>query len=156
MARLRDLKVGMKVQIMKGSGNPDFFTTANIGLSGAVAIIDNNDSLRSVFVKFSKRPSEWYPASWIKIVKDEGETKMAQKVKTKVSAAPQKYILMIGEDISSPFTDISTKGIFSASNHEWALNDYETTDHLKSGEMKIFKIEEVKFELVEPSVKIIG
>lgn len=63
MARLRDIKVGMKVEIIKGSGNLDFFTTANIGLSGMVMIIDNNDSLRSVFVGFPKRPSEWYPAS---------------------------------------------------------------------------------------------
>ena len=54
MARLRDIKVGMKVEIIKGSGNPDFFTTDNIGLSGMVVIVDNNDSMRSVFVGFPK------------------------------------------------------------------------------------------------------
>lgn len=147
MARLRDIKVGMKVEIVKGSGNPDFFTTANIGLSGMVMIIDNNDSLRSVFVGFPKRPSEWYPASWIKIIKDEGETKM-------VKAQPQKYILIDEEYVSQVFTDASTKGILDVSND--VFNERETVERLKEGKMKLFKIEEVKLEVTEPSIKIVG
>jgi len=150
MARLRDIKVGMKVEIVKGSGNPDFFTTANIGLSGLVVIIDNNDSLRSVFVGFPKRPSEWYPASWIKIIKDEGETKV---VKTKVTD-PQKYILIDEEYVSQVFTDASTKGILDVSND--VFNERETVERLKEGKMKLFKIEEVKVEVTEPSIKIVG
>ena len=149
MARLRDIKVGMKVEIIKGSGNPDFFTTANIGLSGMVMIIDNNDSLRSVFVGFPKRPSEWYPSSWIKIIKDEGETKM---VKTKVTD-PQKYILIDEEYVSQVFTDASTKGILDVSND--VFDELETVERLKEGKMKLFKIEEVKVEVTEPSIKIV-
>lgn len=147
MARLRDIKVGMKVQIIKGSGNPDFFTTANIGLSGMVMIIDNNDSMRSVFVGFPKRPSEWYPASWIKIIKNEGETKM-------VKTDPQKYILIDEEYVSQVFTDASTKGILDVSND--VFNERETVERLKEGKMKLFKIEEVKVEVTEPSIKIVG
>ena len=150
MARLRDIKVGMKVQIMKGSGNPDFFTTDNIGLSGLVMIIDNNDSLRSVLVGFPKRPSEWYPASWIKIIKDEGETKM---VKTKVTDH-QKYILIDEEYVSQVFTDASTKGILDVSND--VFDERETVERLKEGKMKLFKIEEVKLEVTDPSIKIVG
>jgi hypothetical protein len=151
MARLRDIKVGMKVQIMKGSGNPDFFTTDNIGLSGLVMIIDNNDSLRSVLVGFPKRPSEWYPASWIKIIKDKGETKMT---KPKIEVKPQKYILIDEEYVSQVFTDASTKGILNVSND--VFDERETVERLKEGKMKLFKIEEVKVEVTEPSIKIVG
>ena len=147
MARLQDIKVGMKVEIIKGSGNPDFFTTANIGLSGMVVIIDNNDSMRSVFVGFPKRPSEWYPASWIKIIKDEGETKMTK-------AQSQKYILIDEEYVSQVFTDASTKGILDVSND--VFDERETVERLKEGKMKLFKIEEVKLEVTEPSIKIVG
>ena len=155
MARLRDIKVGMKVEIIKGSGNPDFFTTANIGLSGMVMIIDNNDSMRSVFVGFPKRPSEWYPASWIKIIKDEGETKMT-KAQTKTEVKPQKYVLEDDGDTSEVFTDVSTKGICHVAECSWDWNQYETTERIKEGKMKLFKIEEVKLEVTEPSIKIVG
>lgn len=156
MARLRDIKVGMKVQIVKGSGNPDFFTTANIGLSGLVVIIDNNDSLRSVFVGFPKRPSEWYPASWIKIIKDEGEVKMT-KAQTKTEVKLQTYFLEDGDgDISEVFTDVSTKGICHVAECSWDWNQYETIERIKEGKMKLFKIEEVKVEVTEPSIKIVG
>ena len=156
MARLRDIKVGMKVQIVKGSGNPDFFTTANIGLSGMVMIIDNNDSMRSVFVGFPKRPSEWYPASWIKIIKDEGEVKMT-KAQTKTEVKLQTYFLEDGDgDISEVFTDVSTKGICHVAECSWDWNQYETIERIKEGKMKLFKIEEVKVEVTEPSIKIVG
>ena len=155
MARLRDIKVGMKVQIVKGSGNPDFFTTANIGLSGLVVIVDNNDSLRSVFVGFSKRPSEWYPASWIKIIKDEGETKLT-KAQTKTEVKLQTYVLEDDGDISEVFTDVSTKGICVVAENTWDWNQHETIERIKEGKMKLFKIEEVKVEVTEPSIKIVG
>lgn len=156
MARLRDIKVGMKVEIVKGSGNPDFFTTANIGLSGLVVIIDNNDSLRSVFVGFPKRPSEWYPASWIKIIKDEGENKLT-KAQTKTEVKLQTYFLEDGDgDISEVFTDVSTKGICHVAECSWDWNQYETIERIKEGKMKLFKIEEVKLEVTEPSIKIVG
>lgn len=155
MARLRDIKVGMKVEIVKGSGNPDFFTTANIGLSGLVMIVDNNDSLRSVFVGFPKRPSEWYPASWIKIIKDEGEVKMT-KAQTKTEVKLQTYFLEDGDgDISEVFTDVSTKGICHVAECSWDWNQYETIERIKEGKMKLFKIEEVKLEVTEPSIKIV-
>lgn len=156
MARLRDIKVGMKVEIIKGSGNPDFFTTDNIGLSGMVVIVDNNDSLRSVLVGFPKRPSEWYPASWIKIIKDEGEVKMT-KAQTKTEVKLQTYFLEDGDgDISEVFTDVSTKGICHVAECSWDWNQYETTERIKEGKMKLFKIEEVKVEVTEPSIKIVG
>lgn len=153
MARLRDIKVGMKVEIVKGSGNPDLFTNANIGLSGLVMIIDNNDSMRSVFVGFPKRPSEWYPASWIKIIKDEGETKM---MKSKTEVKPQKYILIDDNDVSQVFTEATTKGISDTAEDSWECAQYETIERLKEGKMKLFKIEEVKIEVTEPSIKIVG
>ena len=155
MARLRDIKVGMKVEIIKGSGNPDFFTTANIGLSGMVMIIDNNDSMRSVFVGFPKRPSEWYPASWIKIIKDEGKTKMPE-AQTKTEVKLQTYVLEDDGDISEVFTDVSTKGICVVAENAWDWDQYETIERINEGKMKLFKIEEVKVEVTEPSIKIVG
>ena len=156
MARLRDIKVGMKVEIVMGSENCDFFTTDNIGLSGMVVIVDNNDSLRSVLVGFSKRPSEWYPASWIKIIKDEGENKLT-KAQTKTEVKLQTYFLEDGDgDISEVFTDVSTKGICHVAECSWDWNQYETIERIKEGKMKLFKIEEVKLEVTEPSIKIVG
>ena len=155
MARLRDIKVGMKVQIVRGSENCDFFTTDNIGLSGMVVIVDNNDSLRSVLVEFSKRPSEWYPSSWIKIIKDEGEVKMT-KAQTKSEVKLQTYVLEDDGDISEVFTDVSTKGICVVAENTWDWNQYETIERIKEGKMKLFKIEEVKVEVTEPSIKIVG
>ena len=147
MARLRDLKVGMKVEIVKASD------TANIGLVGKVGIIDNNDSMRSVFVEFDERPSGWCPASWIKIIKDEGETKLT-KAQTETEVKTQKYVLMGHNYVSQVFTDSSTKGISDVANDMFSKQ--ETIELLKDGDLKLFKIEEVKLEIAQPSIKIIG
>lgn len=99
---------------------------------------------------------EWFHAIQLKIVKDEGETKMTQKTKVKQEATPQKYILIDGEDHSRVFTDVSMYGICKASDDEWGFDVKETLGRLSNGPMKLFKIEEVKFEITEPSIKIVG
>lgn len=153
MARLRDIKVGMKVQIVRGKEDPeDFSLTLSdwpIGMTGEVCDIDNNDKECQVQVEIKGLSDWYYPASWIKIIKDEGETKMT-------TAQPQKYVLMDEEDISKPFTDISSKGILGTSYEEWCWDIIDTTERIKEGKMKLFKIEEVKLEVTEPSIKIVG
>ena len=74
-------------------------------------------------------------------------------VKTKVTE-PQKYILIDEEYVSQVFTDASTKGILDVSND--VFDELETVERLKEGKMKLFKIEEVKVEVTEPSIKIVG
>lgn len=84
MARLRDLKVGMKVEIVKGKEHPEDFRHLNaekfVGLSGEVEAIARGDQWSvSTFVQVKTAndftAGWWYPASWIKIIEDEGETK---------------------------------------------------------------------------------
>ena len=152
MARLRDIKVGMKVQIIKGKEEIGQSAYDYIGDTGIVEDIDLSDPLLEILVSdLVNQPIHhyWYPASWIKIIKDEGETKM---VKTKVTD-PQKYILIDEEYVSQVFTDASTKGILDVSND--VFDERETVERLKEGKMKLFKIEEVKVEVTEPSIKIV-
>ena len=153
MARLRDIKVGMKVQIIKGKEEIGQSAYDYIGDTGIVEDIDLSDPLLEILVSdLVNQPIHhyWYPASWIKIIKDEGETNM---VKTKVTE-PQKYILIDEEYVSQVFTDASTKGILDVSND--VFDELETVERLKEGKMKLFKIEEVKVEVTEPSIKIVG
>lgn len=159
MARLRDLKIGMKVQIVKGKEDPGCFYHTDaykyVGKIGNITEIDNNDPHCAVKVDVNNAQIWWYPSSWIKIIKDEGETTMKQTKTTKITD-PQKYILIDDDDISESFTDVTAKGIFGISNEAWAWDQYETSERIKEGKMKLFKIEEVKLEVTEPSIKIIG
>ncbi len=159
MARLRDIKIDMKVQIVKGKEKPEDFNHYDaydhVGEISFVTAIDKLD--QNCAVKVSN--GWYYPASWIKIIKDEGETEMTKPIakpkKVEVSK-PQEYVLMDEEDISQKFTDGSTKGIFNVSYDAWGWDALETTERIKSGKMKLFKIEEVKLEVTEPSIKIVG
>lgn len=78
------------------------------------------------------------------------------KIQTKQEVTPQKYILMDEDDVSEAFTDVSTKGIYAVVKSAWGWGQYETTERMKEGKMKLFKIEEVKVEVTEPSIKIVG
>ena len=158
MARLRDIKVGMKVEIIKGKEKPEDFdhydAWDHIGDIGVVISIDLEDTLCAVKIKTDNLIGWWYPASWIKIIKDEGETKLT---KPKIEVKPQKYVLEDDDgDISEVFTDVSTKGICVVAENAWDWNQYETIERIKEGKMKLFKIEEVKVEVTEPSIKIVG
>lgn len=164
MARLRDLKVGMKVEIVRGKEHPEDFCHLNadkfVGLAGEIEDIARGDrwSAATIRVKTAHDISAgwWYPASWIKIIKDEGETKMTQKTKVKQEVTPQKYILIDDNDITRTFTDVTTAGICKLVDDEWGFDADETLNRLSSGKMKIFKIEEVKLEITQPSIKIVG
>lgn len=81
---------------------------------------------------------------------------MTQKTKVKQEVTPQKYILIDDGDLSYVFTDVSAHGICKVSNDDWGWDAHETLNRLSSGKMKLFKIEEVKLEITEPSIKIIG
>lgn len=154
MARLRDIKVGMKVQIIKGKEEIGQSAYDYIGDTGIVEDIDLSDPLLEILVSdLVNQPIHhyWYPASWIKIIKDEGEVKMT---KAKIEVKPQKYILMGHNYVSQVFTDSSTKGILDIAND--VFSEQETIELLKDGNMKLFMIEEVKLEVTEPSIKIVG
>ena len=159
MARLRDLKIGMKVQIVKGKEDPGCFHHTDaykyVGKIGNITEIDNNDPHCAVKVDVNNAQIWWYPSSWIKIIKDEGETKLT-KAQTKSEVKLQTYVLEDDGDISEVFTDVSTKGICVVAENTWDWNQHETIERLNSGKMKLFKIEEVKVEVTEPSIKIIG
>ena len=160
MARLRDLKIGMKVQIVKGKEDPVCFYHTDaykyVGKIGNITEIDNNDPHCAVKVDVNNAQIWWYPSSWIKIIKDEGETKMAQKTKAKQEATPQMYILIDDDVHTRVFTDVSAHGICKVTNDDWSFDVDQTLNRLSSGKMKLFKIEEVKLEVTEPSIKIIG
>lgn len=148
MARLRDLRVGMKVQVR---GNHRYYPNQN----GEVLVTSWCDN--QVLVKLEEEKTNyWFYAVQVKIIKDEGETKMTQKTKVKQEVTPQKYILIDDEDHTRVFTDTSFQGICKASDDEWGFNVDETINRLRNGKMKLFKIEEVKLEITEPSIKIVG
>lgn len=160
MARLRDLKVGMKVQIVKGKEDPEEFSLAldecNVGSVGTVEYIGSGHPACQVRVSVPGVSDWYYPPSWIKIIKNEGETKMAQKTKAKQEATPQMYILIDDDVHTRVFTDVSAHGICKVTNDDWSFDVDQTLNRLSSGKMKLFKIEEVKLEVTEPSIKIIG
>lgn len=148
MALIQDLRVGMKVQVRENHRYYPF----QFGEVLTTSWCDDQ-----VLVRLEDRlKTEWFHAIQLKIVKDEGETKMTQKTKAKQEATPQKYILIDGEDHTRVFTDVSTHGICKASDDEWGFDVKETLNRLSNGPMKLFKIEEVKLEITEPSIKIVG
>lgn len=150
MALLQDLRVGMKVQIR---GNHRYYPNQN----GEVLVTSWCDN--QVLVKLEEEKTNyWFYAVQVKIIKDEGETKMTQKTKVKQEVSPQKYIL-IDDNYDEPtpiFTDVSAHGICKVSNDYWGFEINETVSRLSSGKMKLFKIEEVKLEITQPSIKIVG
>ena len=146
MALLQDLRVGMKVQIQ---GDHRYYPNQK----GEVLVTSWWDN--QVLVKLEEEKTNyWFYDVQVKIIKDKGETKMTQKTKVKQEVTPQKYILIDEEYVSQVFTDASTKGILDVSND--VFNERETVERLKEGKMKLFKIEEVKLEVTEPSIKIVG
>ena len=78
------------------------------------------------------------------------------KAQTKIKVTPQKYVLMDGDEISLIFNDTSTTEILCVSSDTWGWDAFETVERVKLGKIKLFKIEEVKLEVTEPSIKIIG
>ena len=160
MARLRDIKVGMKVQIVKGKEEPEEFSLVldecNVGSVGTVERIVADDPVCQVKVSVPGVCFEWYyPSSWIKIIKDKGETTMKQTKTTKITD-PQKYVLTDETDVSEVFTDVTDQGIFDMADKTWDWDKLDAIKRFGNGKMKLFKIEEVKLEVTEPSIKIIG
>ena len=78
------------------------------------------------------------------------------EAQTKTEVKLQTYVLEDDGDISEVFTDVSTEGICDVAKCSWNWDQYETIERLKGGKMKLFKIEEVKLEVTEPSIKIVG
>ena len=148
MAHLRDLKVGTKVQIR---GNHCYYPNQ----IGEVLVTSWGDD--QVLVRLEEgKTNYWFYTVQVKIIKDEGETKMAQKTKAKQEATPQMYILIDDDVHTRVFTDVSAHGICKVTNDDWSFDVDQTLNRLSSGKMKLFKIEEVKLEVTEPSIKIIG
>lgn len=149
MARLRDLKVGMEVCVSRPR------TNRYSGQTGKVVDITYYDC--QVLVRLTENATNyWFYDSELDIIENEGETKMAQKTKVKQEVTPQKYVLIDDNDHSPIFTDMSANGICKVSNDEWGFEMNETINRLNSGKMKLFKIDEVKLEITEPSIKIVG
>lgn len=148
MALMQDLRVGMKVQIRD---NHRYYPNQN----GEVLVTSWCDN--QVLVRLEEEKTNyWFYAVQVKIIKDKGETKMTQKTKVKQEVTPQKYILIDDEDHTRVFTDVSAHGICKVSNDDWGFEVNETLNRLSSGKMKLFKIEEVKLEITQPSIKIVG
>jgi hypothetical protein len=148
MALIQDLRVGMKVQVRENHRYYPFKFGEVLATSWSddqVLVI-----LEGTIIK------EWFHTIQLKIIKDKGETKMTQKTKVKQEVTPQKYVLIDDDDHTRVFTDVSAHGICKVSNDDWGFEVKETLNRLSSGKMKLFKIEEVKLEVTEPSIKIVG
>ena len=148
MALIQDLRVGMKVQVRENHRYYPFKfgeVLATSWCDDQVLVI-----LEGTIIK------EWFHAIQLKIIRDEGGIKMTQKTKVKQEGTLQKYVLIDDNDHSPIFTDVSANGICKVSNDEWGFEMNETINRLNSGKMKLFKIDEVKLEITEPSIKIIG
>lgn len=137
---MRDLTVGMQVEIVRGKESPESFLHINagnyIGTIGIVTQLDATDYMkRYVCIDGGL----WYPASWIKIVEN---------------VKPEMIAMYEGET-SSKFVDINR--LFSIAEEYFGMEtSQEVKANLEKGRLQIFKLEPVNVGIVihEPEIKI--
>lgn len=140
MARMRDLTVGMQIEIVRGKESPESFLHPDaekyVGSIGNVAILDaEDDTKRNVCID----GIFWYPASWIKIVEN---------------VKPEMIAIFEGET-SPEFVDINR--LFSIAEEYFGMDTPEKVKaNLEKGRLQIFKLVPVKVGIVihEPEIKI--
>ena len=158
MARLRDIKVGQKIQIVEGKTPLEMFDAGYglekyIGCTTTVESVDPKDPFCTVQAG-EEVGCFWFPADWIKIIKDEKEKPVKTEKETKI-----KYAVFDAEwssDISDIFEDISQ--VFDVVKKWNGYYPHEVVEFFEKGYYKLIEVKEldVKIELPKPVIKIVG
>lgn len=160
MARLRDIKVGQKVEIVKGKTPIDDFAygfdiVRFIGCSTTVEHIDYNDPYCTVRTG-EETECYWFPVDWIKIIKDEKEKPVKTEKTTEETKVKYAAVDVDGGGISNYFEDINQ--VFDVMVEWEGYNHNEVVELFEKGHYKIIEVKEldVKIELPKPVIKIVG
>ena len=161
MAYLHDIKVGQKIQIVKGTTSTEDFSAGYdldyfIGKQTTVKQIDSKDKYCTVRTG-SETKSFWFPLDWIKIIKEEKEQpvnteKTTKDVKTKYAVLD----VVDNSGISDYFEDISQ--VFEVMGKWRGYDQWEAVEFFEKGYYKIIEVKEldVKIEVPKPVIKIVG
>lgn len=156
MARLRDIRLGQKIQIVKGKSSGESFNLRNaedfVGMQSIVTEIKTYTS--GTYIKTDLKYQAEFPADWIKIIKDEKEKPVNTEKETKV-----KYAVLDVEGssgISNYFEDINQ--VFDVINKWEGYDPHEVVEFFEKGYYKLIEVKEldVKIELPKPVIKIVG
>ena len=161
MARLRDIKVGQKIQIVEGKTSTEYFADGHnlncfIGKQTTVAQVDSDGEYCTVRTG-SETGTFWFPLDWIKIIKEEKEQPVETEKTTK--DVKTKYAVLDAEEggrISDYFEDIGQ--VFDVIYKWEGYNRDEVVEYFEKGYYKIIEVKEldVKFEVPKPIIKIVG
>ena len=160
MARLRDIKVGQKVEIVKGKKEGNSFNLWDaddfVGSKSTVKEIKKYSS--GSYIKTDLKYGAEFPPDWIKIIKEEKEQpvnteKTTKDVKTKYAVLD---IYAAALSISDYFEDISQ--VFEVMSKWQGYNQGEAVELFEKGYYKIIEVKEldVKIEVPKPVIKIVG
>ena len=161
MARLRDIKVGQKIQIVKGKTPLEEFDGGFglgkfIGYTTAVESVDPKDPFCTVQAG-EEVGCFWFPADWIKIIKDETDQSVKTEKTTKETKAKYAVLDVEGSsDISNYFEDINQ--VFDVVKKWEGYDPHEVVEFFEKGYYKLIEVKEldVKIELPKPVIKIVG
>lgn len=158
MARLRDIKVGQKIQIVEGKTPLEEFDgewglDEFIGRTTTVESVEPEDPFCTVQTG-EEAGCFWFPADWIKIIKDEKEKPMKTEEETKT-----KYAVFDAEGeggSSDYFEDINQ--VFDVVKQWEGYDPHEVAELFEKGYYKLIEVKEldVKIELSKPVIKIVG
>lgn len=161
MACLHDIKVGQKIQIVKGTTSTEDFAAWYdldyfIGKQTTVKQIDSKDKYCTVRTG-SETKSFWFPLDWIKIIKEEKEQPVNTEKTTK--DVKTKYAVLFGttdQCISDYFEDINQ--VFEVIGRWQGFDQDEVVEFFEKGCCKIIEVKElvVKIEVPKPVIKIVG
>lgn len=161
MAHLCDIKVGQKVQIVNGKTPLEnfangFYLDSFIGCTTFVTKVDPDDPYCTV-MGGEEVGKFWFPADWIKIIKEEKESPV-EEVKTTKEVKTKYAVLDVegGSGISNYFEDINQ--VFEVINEWEGYNQNEVLEFFEKGYYKILEVKEldVKIEVPKPVIKIVG
>ena len=160
MARLRDIKVGQKIQIVEGKTPLEEFDgewglDEFIGCTTTVESVNPKDQFCTVQTG-EEAGCFWFPADWIKIIKDEKEKTVKTEKTTKETKVKYAVFDEEGGGISNYFEDINQ--VFDVVKKWEGYAPHEVVEFFEKGYYKLIEVKEldVKIELPKPVIKIVG
>lgn len=155
MARLRDIKVGQKIQIIKGRTSSESFNVYNADefVGKECQVTDITTYGKTKYIKTDLKWGIEFPADWIKTIEDETE----QSAKTeKTTKGKYAVLAAAGPRISDFFEDISQ--VFDVVKKWEGYDPHDLVELFEKGYYKIIEVKEidVKIEIPKPTIKIVG
>lgn len=159
MAHLRDIKVGQKVEIVKGKKEGRSFNLWNADdfVGSKITVVEIKTYSSGSYIKTDLKYGAEFPPDWIKIIKDEKEQPVKTEKTTK-DVKPKYAVLDVADDsgISDYFEDISQ--VFEVMSKWQGYEQGESVEFFEKGYYKIIEVKEldVKIEVPKPVIKIVG